>query len=372
MIELSERYQLGNFIDTYALGHYARVLEAYDLQAQRAVALKIMRPEHVDPDGQPRWEAEAFINEADLLHSLADLPAVMKFYDCGYIHSAEAHPTEAAMQSFGTDLDAFRAAFYPSIGQQARPYLALELLPREANLLYVMKPNRQGQRRRLPTEEGLYLGLQFGELLYEAHQRGIVFMDHKLEHVYWDGAALRVIDWNSSKRVSGAGQEQQFINDLHNLCVGILYPIFTGQAPQKGSLRPQPGSRQEVESRYEGINSLDFSAEPSLSFLLKSLLERGAQKDIPNATVFLAEMQRIAVRFGWSFPGQKSAAPLSEAREQLRAGLSRLRLSQENVREARELLLEAATLEGINEEMEDELRRLLGQIGEFLNNRVIP
>jgi hypothetical protein len=51
---------------------------------------------------------------------------------------------------------------------------------------------------------------------------------------------LRVIDWNSSKRVGGMASqapEQQKIADIHHLCVGILYPIFTGQAPQKGSQR---------------------------------------------------------------------------------------------------------------------------------------
>jgi hypothetical protein len=41
-------------------------------------------------------------------------------------------------------------------------------------------------------------------------------------------------------------------------------------------------------------------------------------------------------------------------------------------REARELLLEAAILDDINEDVEAELRRLLSGIGDFLNNRVIP
>lgn len=374
MTALTDVYEIGNFIDTFALGHYARVFEAVDLRTDQPCALKIMRPEHLTPDGVPKWEAEAFINEADLLATLGDLPEVVNFYDCGYVSSGETYPNDGDIRTFGTDLNAFQEAFFPSLGEGWRPYLSLEPLPRHHNLLYVMKQSGEGQRRRLPTEEGLSLALQFGQMLYRAHERDIVFLDHKLEHVYWDGETLRVIDWNSSKRVGSSGQsaEQQRINDLHNLCVGILYPIFTGASPQKGSLRPQPGSQREVEARYEDVNQLDFGIEPTLSRPLTTLLERGAQKQIDSVTAFLGEVQRIAVRFGWSFAGQKSSDSLAAARDHARAGLEKLRESQEAARIAREHLLEAATLDGINEDMEEELRRLLGKIGDYLNTRVIP
>jgi serine/threonine protein kinase len=369
---LTDFYDIGNFIDTFALGHYARVYEAIDRRTNQMIALKIMRAEHLTEDGQPRWEAEAFINEMDLLLSLDDLPEVMRVYDCGYLESTEKYPRQGGILSCGTNLNAFREAFYPSLKEGWRPYLALEALPRQNNLLYVMKPATDGQRRRLPTEEGIALALQFGGLLYRAHERNIVYMDHKLEHVYWDGQRLKVIDWNSSKRVDGAAAGQQKINDLHNLCVGILYPIFTGAAPQKGSLRPQPGSRAEVESRYEGITQLDFTIEPSLSHALMTLLERGAGKQIHSATLFLADMQRIAVRFGWNFPGQNPAPAALQARDHVRMSLEKLRTSQEVARLAREYLLEAAALDGINEDIENELRRLISEIGDYLNARVIP
>lgn len=372
MTNLTDFYTIGNLIDTYALGHYARVFEATDLHTGQRVAFKVMRAEHLAPDGQPRWEAEAFINEADLLLDLADLPAVMGIYDCGYIESKAAHPSDGKIKSFGTNLDGYRAEFFPSLREQWRPFLSLELLPRHNNLLYVMKSDEQ--RRRLPTEEALDLALQFAQLLYRAHKKNIVYLDHKLEHLFWDGRELRVIDWNSSKRVGGIGQpaEQQILNDLHNLCVGILYPILTGQSPQKGSLRPQPGSQAEVERRYEEVQHLDFSAASDLSPALMDLLEVGAKKQLATATTLLAELQRIAVRFGWSFAGQTGSPALVQAREYLRQGLEKLRDSQEAARLAREYLLEAAILEGINEDMEDELRRLMGQINHYLSHRPIP
>jgi serine/threonine protein kinase len=369
---LTHFYNIGNLIDTYALGHYARVFDAVDVRTGQEVALKVMRAEHITPDGQPRWEAEAFLHEADLLLDLADVPAVMNLYDCGYLESKAAHPSEGNIKSFGLNIDAFRAEFFPSLRDQWRPYLSLERLPRQDNLLYVMKSDEQ--RRRLPTEEALDLALQFAQLLYRVHKKNIVYLDHKLEHLFWDGRQLRLIDLNSSKRVGGIGQpaEQQIINDLHNLCVGILYPVLTGQSPQKGSLRPQPGSQAEVDRRYEEIQHLDFSTAPELSPALVELLEAGAKKQIPTATALLAELQRIAVRFGWSFAGQSSSPALAQAREHMRHGLEKLRESQEAAHHAREYLLEAAILDGINEDMEDELRRLMGQISQFLNHRPIP
>ena len=147
MTALTEVYKIGNFIDTFALGHYARVYKAIDQRDEQISALKIMRAEHLSADGQPRWEAEAFINEADLLLTLADMPQVMNLYDCGYIESTEAHPSKGEIHSFGTDLNAFREAFYPSLNQQWRPYLGLEYLPRHNNLLYLMKQTAKGQRR---------------------------------------------------------------------------------------------------------------------------------------------------------------------------------------------------------------------------------
>ena len=56
---LDELYRLDNFNDTFALGHYARVLDALDRRSGHLVAFKVMRPEHLcgqwrHPLGVPR------------------------------------------------------------------------------------------------------------------------------------------------------------------------------------------------------------------------------------------------------------------------------------------------------------------------------
>lgn len=371
---LTDIYTMGNTIDTFALGHYARVYEAIDTRTHQPCAFKVMRPEHLTDDGQPRWEAMAFINEADLLIRVSSSLHVVKLLDCGYISTVDENPRSGQIDSYGLNVEQFRQGAYRFAAQRWRPYLALEILPRIENLLYLMKPNTPGTRWRLPTEEGLDLASQFAELLLQAHRQQIVYLDHKLEHVYWDGKTLCVIDWNSSRLLEAGSQTlvQQIATDVHNLCVGILYPIFTGLSPQKGMLVPQPAGQAEVDSRYSEINQLDFGVEPTLSSALQRLLQRGASRQIATVEQFISGLHGVAALFGWDSPNVPINPAMRTAREQLRSGLSKLRQGQDSIREARDMLREAAIMDDIGEDLEAELRRLLGKINDMLNGRVIP
>ncbi len=374
MPRLSELYQLDNFIDTFALGHYARVLDALDRRNGNHVAFKVMRPEHLDRDGDMRWEYRAFGNEVDILTRLWHSPNIVKLYDCGFISDREEAPRDGEITSFQSDVRGFIDSMSRFAAAGWRPYLTMENLPRHHSLFYLMKPNSANSRWRLPSEEGLALALQFSELLSLAHANKIVYLDHKLEHVYWDGIHLKVIDFNSSRRLDDDRRQSpgQYSKDVHNMCVGVLYTIFTGMSPQKGSLRPQPSSRDAVEARYTDIHSLDFSMEPSLSEGIAELLQRGASESIETVQEFINGLQRVATQHGWQFSDYYTSAASSEARLQVRAGLERLRQGQENVREARDLFREALIEDGISRDLEDELRRLVVALNEMLNHRVAP
>jgi len=373
MTTISDLYRIDNFIDTFALGHYARVLDAVNLQTGDAVAFKVMRTEHLTTDGTLRWEYRAFPNEAALLRNLADSPHVVDLLDCGYLASNSDAPTSGDIVSFGTDAAAFAEAMYDYAEREWRPYITMPNLPRTENLFYLMKPNIQGSRWRLPTEEGLALAVQFGKLLQFAHRQGIVYLDHKLEHIYWDGNTFTLIDLNSSRQLTDqVGDEQHYRADIHNLCVGILYSIFTGLSPQKTALRPQPSSQQDVEARYKDVTTLDFGIEPTLSDALKQFLQRGASHDLETADQYLAELIDVCAQHGWDFRERYTSPASRDARDQLRAGLRKLREGQANIREARDFFRDAAILDGITPDMEDELRRLVKAANDMLNQRVIP
>ena len=60
MPNLTDLYKLDQFNDTFALGHYARVLDALDRRTGHLTALKVLRPEHLTADGDmPSWRAAA-------------------------------------------------------------------------------------------------------------------------------------------------------------------------------------------------------------------------------------------------------------------------------------------------------------------------
>jgi serine/threonine protein kinase len=372
MATLPELYRIDNFNDTFALGHYARVLDALDRRSGYTVAFKVLRAEHLSADGDIRWEYRAFANEAELLMKLSGSPHVVDMLDCGYISTVSEAPADGEIMSFQRDVLGFVRALPDYAARDWRPYLALQNLPRTHNLLYLMRPDRQGTRWRLPSEEGLALALQFGDLLRLAHEQGIVYLDHKLEHVYWDGAQLRLIDLNSSRQLDKDSNGQFYRMDIHNLCVGILYSVFTGLSPQKMTLRPQPGTMSEAQSRYQDITTLDFGVEPSLSPALQDLLQRGAAMQIETVDEFLQELYKVAALHGWDFPHQYTSPVSRDARAQMRAGLTRLRRGQSELRDARDLFREAAIQDGITEDLEAELRRLVKAVNEMLNNRVIP
>lgn len=374
MPNLTDTYRIDQFNDTFALGHYARVMDALDRRNGQMVAFKVLRPEHLSQDGDIRWEYRAFANEAGLLTKLAGNPHIVRLLDCGYLSGYGEAPGDGEIESFHVDAMGFAQAMPRFAERGWRPYLALQNLPRIHNLLYLMKPNQPGTRWRLPSEEGLALALQFADVLRHMHQMNMVYMDHKLEHVYWDGSQLKIIDLNSSRQLEGNGRQDEnaFRTDIHNLSVGILYPIFTGLSPLKTTLRPQPGNIVEAESRYQNVTSLDFGAEPTLSQSIRDLLQNGASMSIATVDNLITQLQSAGSEHGWDFPNRYTSPASRDARGHMRAGLGRLRRGQADLREARDMFREAAIQEGITEDLEAELRRLVKSINEMLNHRVIP
>ena len=90
--KLNETYRIGNFIDSFALGHYARVLDAVDRRNGRPVAFKVLRPEHLTYGTEPTWEFRAFAVEADLLRKMSGSEHVVRLLDCGFIATEAERP----------------------------------------------------------------------------------------------------------------------------------------------------------------------------------------------------------------------------------------------------------------------------------------
>jgi hypothetical protein len=94
--------------------------------------------------------------------------------------------------------------------------------------------------------------------------------------------------------------------------------------------------------------------------------------ELGTIDAFIEGLQEAGAALGWDFPNHYTSPSSRDARTQMRAGISRLRSGQENLREARALFREAAIQEGITPDLEKELRRMVKTVNEMLNQRVIP
>ena len=109
-----------------------------------------------------------------------------------------------------------------------------------------------------------------------------------------------------------------------------------------------------------------------MSYALQELLQQGAAMQLESIEAFMYGLQRVAALHGWDFPDYYTSPTSRDARDQMRAGLKRVREGQLQLRDARDLFRDAVILDGITEDLEEELRRMVKLINEMLNHRVIP
>lgn len=371
--KLLELYKPGLPID-FAKGYYARVFRANNLMRGNEVAFKVLRPEHTH-NGKEGREYHAFGLEARLLQHLSNCPTVVNLVDCGFLSDKSDWPAGGHVLSLGLEVTAFNAQMEEYRARGWRPYLCETLMPESDNLFVKLRENGRHRRRRLPTEDVLALAWQYTELLEKAHQDDIVYLDVKLEHFYWDGEKLCVIDWNSSRMLSDPACQNENPavhkkNDIRNFAVGILYPILTGASPL-GEFREMPSNRDAAENRYSTVSALDFGMEPSISPKLIALVRDAADGKLANIQQFKSALETCASAHGWS-PGNHRRPPESAKRawEVTHEALCAIRRAQSDLQLARGALQRAMEQEDPN--LNGEAERLLAQVNKFLEERVLP
>jgi hypothetical protein len=128
------------------------------------------------------------------------------------------------------------------------PYLALVKRNQEHNLLrYCDASYTHGWF--LSLRDSLILSLQICDILQFAHDRNIVYRDHKILHYYWDVEAhgVTMIDWNIAKRQPQGLSDADKQFDLVQFGARALHHIFTGR-PAQGSLPLGPNRPEDIES----------------------------------------------------------------------------------------------------------------------------
>ncbi len=256
----NQSMELAEPLDTWmpeARGSSARVF-AGNLRNQAkpslSFAFKIMRPDQLD------YALPLFIEEIQILTMLHDVPGITPLVECGYIkiEDGQALPSDESHASADElcgqvihysveQVQNFLASMDRQLSVGWLPYLALVRRNHEYNLLrYCDAAYTHGWF--LPLRDSLLLSLQICDILQYAHDRNIVYRDHKILHYYWDVDAhgVTMIDWNIAKRQPQGLSEAEKQFDLVQFGARGLHHIFTGR-PAQGSLPLGPNRPEDIE-----------------------------------------------------------------------------------------------------------------------------
>jgi serine/threonine protein kinase len=256
-----ESMTLAEPLDTWApeaRGSSARVfagtLHKGENQVQ-SLAFKLMRSDQVD------YALPLFIEEVQVLTLLRDVPGITPIVECGYIKldegqclpSDESHASARGLSGqvihFGAEqVQNFLASMDRQLAVGWIPYLALIRRESENNLLRYCDANYT-HGWFLSLRDSLTLSIQICDILQVAHDRNIVYRDHKILHYYWDtmSQGVAMIDWNIARRhpqgLSDA--EKQF--DLVQFGARGLHHILAGR-PAAGSLPLGPNRPEDIDN----------------------------------------------------------------------------------------------------------------------------
>ncbi len=266
-----------------ARGSSARVFSGAlrDINGQTIpCAVKIMRPDRKD------YAPPLFREEAQILTILRDVPGVIQMIECGFILLEEGgFPGEDEKQAalrvngkivrFGIEqVPNFLTTLDSRIGQGWLPYIAMEKWNQTQNLIgYCDSSHTHG--RFLPLRESLLIAIQICDILQVAHDRNIVYRDHKLLHYYWhvENQGVGLLDWNIAKRYpQGLAQsERQF--DLVQFGARALYHILTGRTAP-GALPLGPNRPEDIEQAAHHYSAQWTYDDERLPNQVKEILER--------------------------------------------------------------------------------------------------
>jgi serine/threonine protein kinase len=249
-------------------------------------AFKIMRPDQLD------YALPLFIEEIQILTMLRDVPGITPLAECGFIKiedgqalpSDDSHASAAGLNGqvihYGVEqAQNFLASMDRQLSGGWLPYLALVRRNPEYNLIrYCDAGNTHGWF--LPLRESFVLTLQICDILQFAHDRNIVYRDHKILHYYWDvdEHGVTMIDWNIAKRHPQGLSEEEKQFDLVQFGARAMHHIFTGRTAQ-GSLQLGPNRPEDIEkaSTHYPVNwTYDDERLPNqLKTILEQILNQG-------------------------------------------------------------------------------------------------
>jgi hypothetical protein len=192
-------------------------------------------------------------------------------------------------QAFLANLDA----------QVADDWLAFIVLPRrwEDNLyLRCDAGYTRGEfQRTFPVLNALKAALQICQIIQAAHEKEIVYLDHKVLHYFWNEPRQQVfvLDWNIGRQLTNGNNQEVFEFDVLQFSARALHHLMTGrQAP--GSVNIGPNKPEDIANapvKYEPIWTYDD--QKRLNREEMDLLSKAIQGEYQTASALAIDLQTL-------------------------------------------------------------------------------
>jgi hypothetical protein len=254
-------------------------------------AVKIMRPDRLE------YALPLYREEIQILNVMRNVPGVTPLLECGLIQLEDgsqfppdnrpinARALAGNIVRFGPDQTLNFLSIVDARAHQGwLPYIVIPKLDNQENLMWLCDAGYT-RGRFLPIEESLRLSLQICDILNVAHERNIVYRDHKLLHYYWLNLynGVFMIDWNVARYHPDGLSQAEIQFDLVQLGARALHHIFTGRVAP-GALADGPNRVEEIESAAQSYRAQwtydDQRLPPSLKTILEQLLGGGYNRII--------------------------------------------------------------------------------------------
>ena len=288
-----------------ARGSSARVVSGllrFPEDQSRQAAIKLMRMDKVN------YSLPLFCEEVRVLSRMQEIAGVSHLLECGFIQLDEGaeFPLDSASQAplavgrvmrIGlASSDEFLNRIQGKIDEGWTPYLAIELQKQEDSLLLLCDAGlRRGQF--IPTVTLLQMSIQICDIMQAAHQRKIVYRDHKILHYYWqaENNGIYMIDWNVARYHPDGITETDIHMDLVQFGARGLHHILTGRTAP-GALPLGPTRPEEIEHAALSYKTQWTYDDQRLSAGLRSILEHVLAGEYSSAAVLGDDLKKTMMQ----------------------------------------------------------------------------
>jgi serine/threonine protein kinase len=252
-----------------ASGSSARVFKyknaALAGEFQRDVAIKIMRPDKI------AYASPLFLQELRIMQVLDGKTGITPLLRSGFLHlspeailPAELAPLTKTIENQASgyrltgEMNLFESSETNQVLKEFEQRIQDNWLPviiferRWEDNLYLMSDagyTRGSFLKNLTMLDVLTIASQICDILGYAHEREIIYLDHKLLHYYWNDLRKNVImvDWNIGRYLPGKMTPESIQFDLLQFSSRALHHLFTGrQAP--GAVAVGQNRPEEIEN----------------------------------------------------------------------------------------------------------------------------